>query len=287
MARELIPKRHTRRKFLAGLALMGLGGAAYARYGEPRWLDLSKHELRLRRGGPPRLLRLLHLSDFHASPEVSLAFIERAIRTGLRCEPDLICVTGDFITREFDEWDRYARTLSLLSAAAPTFGSLGNHDGGLWAAAIGGHKDVSQVRTLLTRSGIALLHNAAQSATVRDWKMQLVGLGDLWARDVSPDQAFAGLRPAADHVTIVLAHNPDTKEMLRAHPWDLMLSGHTHGGQFRMPLIGTPFAPVEDPRYVQGLHQWEGRWLHVTKGIGNVYGLRFNCRPEISLLTLT
>ena len=65
-----------------------------------------------------------------------------------------------------------------------------------------------------------------------------------------------------------------------------MLSGHTHGGQLRIPFVGTPFAPVRDRRFVQGLHRWQDRWLHITKGIGNLRGMRLNCRPEISLLTL-
>jgi uncharacterized protein len=83
-----------------------------------------------------------------------------------------------------------------------------------------------------------------------------------------------------------LSHNPDTKEQLKAYDWDVAFCGHTHGGQFRLPLIGTPFAPVKDKRFVQGLHFWEGRQIYITKGVGNLFGVRFNCRPEISLITL-
>ena len=79
---------------------------------------------------------------------------------------------------------------------------------------------------------------------------------------------------------------PDSKEHLRKYPWDLMLCGHTHGGQCDL-VFGTPFAPVRNKRYVRGLHPWNDRWIHTTKGVGNLHGLRFNCRPEVSLLTFT
>ena len=65
-----------------------------------------------------------------------------------------------------------------------------------------------------------------------------------------------------------------------------MLCGHTHGGQCDLMFLGTPFAPVRDKRFVQGLHRWEDRWIHITRGVGNLHGMRFNCRPEVSLLTL-
>jgi hypothetical protein len=86
---------------------------------------------------------------------------------------------------------------------------------------------------------------------------------------------------------VVMSHNPDTKVMLQNYSWDVMLSGHTHGGQIWLPIIGAPFAPVEDKRFIAGLYRWDNRWIHITKGIGNVHGLRFNCRPEVSLLTIS
>ena len=99
----------------------------------------------------------------------------------------------------------------------------------------------------------------------------------------------AAFRAADSKVpAVLLSHNPDTKEGVASRHWELMLSGHTHGGQLRVPWLGaTPFAPVRDKRFVAGLHRWNDRWIHITKGIGNVYGMRINCPPEISFLTLT
>lgn len=287
-----IPRRRptstgsTRRKFLAGLALATLAGPVYARWVEPRCLDISRRQIQLGEAANPSPLRILHLSDLHASPEVDLRFIEKAVRLGLDLGPDLICLTGDFITARFDCFDRYAAILSKAAQQVPTYACLGNHDGGRWAASVGGYTDTAAVRRLLARSGIELLFNCNVSVRLGNRDLRLVGLGDLWATEISPEPAFAAVRPEKDRLTVVLSHNPDSKDALKAFPWDLLLCGHTHGGQFRLPLIGTPFAPVEDKRYVMGAHRWEGRWLHVSKGIGNVYGLRFNCRPEITLLTV-
>jgi uncharacterized protein len=66
-----------------------------------------------------------------------------------------------------------------------------------------------------------------------------------------------------------------------------MVCGHTHGGQIRLPLLGTPFAPVIDMRYVEGLHPWNDRQIYITRGVGNLHGLRFNCPPQVSLLEVT
>ncbi|MCB0286269.1 MAG: phosphodiesterase, partial [Calditrichaeota bacterium] len=110
---------------------------------------------------------------------------------------------------------------------------------------------------------------------------------DWWAGEIDPPKAFAQLSPESHSAPkIVLSHNPDTKTHIQPFEWDLLLCGHTHGGQIRFPLIGAPFAPVRDKRFVEGLHRWENRWLHITRGIGNVRGIRINCRPEISHLSL-
>lgn len=278
-------RRISRRKFMAGIAGAAAGGFGYTRLVEPTWLSVGRHEVRLAAKADLPAIRVLHLSDLHASNVVSLDFIRSAIRSGLGLKPDLICLTGDFITARYEQTEAYAEVLSALSKAAPTFATLGNHDGGRWAAGYGGFSDTASVRAVLAASGITLLHNSSRTVELKGGALQVAGLGDAWAGECQPDQVLPRLTDASP--VLLLSHNPDTKEMLRPYRWDLMLCGHTHGGQMRLPLIGTPFAPVRDKRYVQGLHLWEDRWLHVTRGVGNLHGARFNCRPEISLLTLT
>ncbi len=232
-------------------------------------------------------LKLLHLADLHADP-MPLDFLGQQIDRALAWKPDFICVTGDFITTKYGEWDEYAVLLSKLSAAAPTFATLGNHDGGRWAR-YNGYKDTQLVRELLQRGNLRLLHNTQEVIEVRGRPLRLVGLGDEWALELEPVRAFGGqptARKSGEIPTIVLSHNPDTKDELAPYSWELMLSGHTHGGQLSLPLIGEPFLPVRDKRFVRGLYRWEDRWLHITAGIGSLHKARFNCRPEISCLTL-
>lgn len=274
----------TRRKFLAALGLSTLAGTVDAVGIEPRRLTVTRPVVPLNRS-PGQAVRLLHLSDLHASPVVSLDFLAAAVTKGLAQAPDVVCLTGDFITRGHRNLDGYAEVLQPLSAAAPAFACLGNHDGGRWAARKGGHPDTTPVREMLRRAGITLLDNAARTVTVRGQEVRLVGLGDLWAGEQRPREAFASL-PPSPAPTVVLAHNPDARDSLRDYPWDLLLCGHTHGGQVKLPLLGPLVLPIQDRRFAEGLRRWEGRWVYVTRGVGNLLGIRFLCPPEITLLTL-
>jgi predicted MPP superfamily phosphohydrolase len=279
----MMHRRISRRSFLAALALGGAGWTGYAHFVEPTWLEVGRHDVPTGIPGPP--VKLLHLSDFHASWCVGLDYIREAIEHGLRLQPDLVCVTGDFITSTYADFEGYRRVLARLSSAVPTFACLGNHDGGEWARTCRGYATTEKVQTLLRESGIELLHNKSKILQARGRKFALTGLGDCFALDAHPQQAFDAPIPS-DAVRIVLTHNPDTKAILAPYSWDLMLSGHTHGGQVCLPLIGSPWLPVEDKRFVAGLYRWNNRWLHITKGVGNLGGVRFNCRPEVSLLTI-
>ncbi len=276
----------SRRRFLGGVSIAAVGTFGYARFFEAERLQVSHHTVPLA-GGARRPLKLLHLSDLHASGVVGLDYIESAIDRALAWRPEVICVTGDFITQRFEHAADYARILKKLSEAAPCFATLGNHDGGVWAGEHGGHADIRWISDVLRDSKITLLHNAAARWSAGEWTLQFVGVGDTWAENFEPERAFRAATDGDDHSTILLSHNPDTKDALAAHRWNLMLSGHTHGGQLRVPWLGaTPFAPVRDQRFVAGLRPWNERWIHVTKGIGSVFGVRINCPPEISCLTL-
>jgi len=276
-------KKWSRRKFLAGALVAVAGGFAYSRFLEPRWLAVRRNEVPLNKlGGTP--IRLLHLSDFHASEQVSLDYIQSAVRRGLDLKPDLVCLTGDFITWRYEAFDRYAGILKSITDVAPAWAVLGNHDGGKWVGTAG-YSDTRRVRELLSNARIELLHNRSTEAKIQGRRLVLAGVGDLWAEELDAAAAFSETKP--DSTTILLSHNPDSKEILGTRPWDLMLCGHTHGGQCNLVFFGTPFAPVRDKRYVRGLHRWNDRWIHITAGVGNLHGMRLNCRPEVNLLTIT
>jgi hypothetical protein len=276
----------TRRNLLFSMSTaLGVGSASYARLVEPQWLETTYHHIKLTAKPLGQRIRVLHLSDLHASSYVPMSFLERAIEMGLAWWPDLICLTGDFITCNDSSGDLgyYRKILSRLSSAAPAFACLGNHDGGVWASSHCGCGSTSEVVHLLKDSGITLLQNERQLVRFGGQPLQLVGVGDLWSGYTMPAVAYRQYR---DLPTILLAHNPDTKDAAGEYPWDLQLSGHTHGGQVRLLLDGGAFVPVRDKRYLAGLGKWRGRWIYITRGLGNIRGVRFCCRPEISLLEL-
>jgi hypothetical protein len=239
----------SRRRFLRRLGVLAAAagaGAAYARWFEPHALWVHTVRVPLTRDSkasePP--IRIAHLSDLHASPFVSLEFIDEAVTLALAQKPDVVALTGDFFTNRLTEADRYSAILRRLSAAAPTFGCLGNHDGGPWTGRIGGLAAIDEVMALLRAADVTCLHNQGEAITVRSRHLQFVGVGDLWSGMCEPDTAFRRTPPRGDALRILLNHNPDAKTGLRPFDWDLVLCGHTHGGQLRLPFFGTPFAPV-------------------------------------------
>jgi predicted MPP superfamily phosphohydrolase len=256
----------------------------YPCFAEPRWFEVTRKRVPTPRASLAHPVRVLHLSDLHASMFVPLSMIEDAIALGLAEKPDLVCLTGDFISHRNDvpEPADYVRVLRRLSAAAPAFAVMGNHDGGRWAARARGFADHSMMDRVLEDSGIQLLHNRSTVVEVRGQKLALVGVGDYWSGEIDETRAFD--RVDRRLPAVLLAHNPDSKEECADSEWDLMLSGHTHGGQVIVPFYGAPFVAVTDARYLSGLKPWGDRQIHVTRGVGNLLGVRFHCRPEVSLL---
>ncbi len=285
--------RLSRRQFLGatlGGGAIGVAGASYARWIEPGWFEVTHTAVKTGRGVGRDKVRVLHLSDLHASEVVPLPMIARAFALGLAERPDLVLLTGDFWTDRYHDFTRYGDVLRQLSAAAPTYAVVGNHDGGRWAGRTTGWPTLAPISRLLAEARIPLLFNESTALDVRGRPVELFGVGDLWAGDCHAPQAFAGheSRAAGERtLRLVLNHNPDAKDEFRNLDWDVMCCGHTHGGQVKLPFLGTPFAPVQDLRYVAGLNDWEGHQIFTTRGVGNLHGVRFNCRPEISVLELS
>lgn len=277
-----ISRRHFFRTTLASVPC----GVCYVTLGEPNWLDVSHTTISIGATPLPRPVRIAQLSDLHLSPDVPLSLIARAIEQAIAEKPDVICVTGDFITDELTEETKYAAELRKLTEAAPTFAILGNHDGGNWAGRHGGYQETETMSGFVRSTGMRLLNNESTALRLGETSLRLTGLGDQWAGKCNPADALnASSQP--HHAHVLLAHNPDTKDEVKQYGWDVMLSGHTHGGQCALPFVGGGmFAPVKDRRYVSGLYTWDNRHLYVNRGIGSILGLRFNCRPEVSVLTL-
>ncbi len=299
--RELEKKRAkrqqkmNRREWIKYSLLGGTGILASAGYlsFESQWLDVCEKEIMLKRLHPKANLRLLHLSDLHLSKVVSLEYLEKALQAGLDQSPDACFITGDFITDqpEIEKLKEYAKLLGFFAAKVPTFACLGNHDGGKWAIDNGGFSTNQKIKNLLRSAKITVLENERKEIYLKGQHLDLVGLGDLWSQQCRPQFCLEKLpapKKSSPRVVILLNHNPDAKEALLLYKWDLMLCGHTHGGQFKVPFENdAPFAPVKDRSMIDGTFSWKGRIIHITRGVGNLYGLRFNCRPEISLLKVS
>lgn len=290
-------REKSRRFFLKatlGSATAGLVTGWYTKFFEPGHFEITTKDIaHCFRGGIQSGLRILHLSDFHSSSEVPLKMIEKAVDLALDMAApcDVAFLTGDFITWHIDQPEDYQKILRKISSSMPAYACLGNHDGGQWAGQHGGYPTTEPIKEFLQSCDIPVLFNESRKIKIRHQPVQLIGLGDLWAKDQKPESVMPAISPDGntpfDLPVIVLSHNPDMKIAMHEYDWDLMLSGHTHGGQLVIPFINyRPFIPVYDTSHPEGLAKWHSRrWIHISRGIGNRHGLRFNCRPEISILT--
>jgi predicted MPP superfamily phosphohydrolase len=266
-----------RRVFFSVLA-GGASAAGWVRLVEPTWFEVSRTRVRLP-GVKHR--RILHISDIHMSDGLNAADLDRGLRAGLACRPDLICFTGDYVTFTHD-FDRQGllRMLRHAAGSAPTYAVLGNHDGGDWLAIYHPSPYTEAMGELMDSAGVEFLHNRS----VVNGDLRLAGTADFWSGEFKPHLAFQQEAPSA--ATIMLCHNPDAKRELVRYPWNLMLSGHTHGGQGRIPGINPWWTPVEDKRFLAGLYQWENRQIFITRGLGSPMHVRAFCRPEVSILEI-
>ena len=293
--REKRIRKASRREWIkkilvGGVGVLGLGG--YMSF-EAQWIDAKLKTVVLNRMSKNTKIKVLHLSDLHFSGVVPLSYLEKALKLGFADNPDFAVITGDFVTDmpAKEELAKYEALLKKFARKRPVFACLGNHDGGAWAAKNGGFPTDETVRTMLARAGVLVLQNKKKEIHIRGQRIDVVGLGDLWSQQCLPNQCLQklafGKRPKRNPI-LLLNHNPDAKEVLASYDWDLMLSGHTHGGQLIIPFENyAPFAPVKDRSFTHGLQAWKGRVIHISRGVGNAYGVRLNCRPEVTMLEIT
>ncbi|MBK1881231.1 phosphodiesterase YaeI [Luteolibacter pohnpeiensis] len=279
----------SRRKFFAlgGGSLLAAGGGIAEGKREAKLLETTFKKITGL--GLKQPIRVLHLSDLHASSVVPWWLISEAVRIGLSHKPDMVFLTGDFVTGGDFQFKDYPKHLAALEGQPNCYACLGNHDLPYWPE----HKPMSVARRLeldLKSVGVKLLFNQREDIEVAGQRLRIAGLGDLWCKEVKPEECLDRVdREMTDEIpTLLLAHNPDTKKRVADYRWDVMFSGHTHGGQLVIPVLGwRPILPVEDRSMAEGLHDWRGRKVHVTRGVGNLHGVRLNCPPEVSLLDLS
>jgi predicted MPP superfamily phosphohydrolase len=259
----------------------------YALRVEPTWLELNHLEVPV--AGLPEAfagLRIVQLSDFHCSRHVTPTYLDEAVELARSQQGDVTVLTGDFIHKGYRYVDRIAGILGRLSSPCGVYAVLGNHDYSV-RNALGFrryrhlHRAVAEA---LMAQGIRVLHNETVLLQRGSAGLHLIGVNDLWSRVCDLERAFAGLCPSLPH--IVLAHNPRTVERLDGRRCDLMLSGHTHGGQIHLPGLGRPTLGRKAKRFAAGMYRYQNTYLYVNKGVGFGFRLRFGVRPEVAVLTL-
>jgi predicted MPP superfamily phosphohydrolase len=284
-------KKLTRRDFLRllwkgalGSVLLTMGGVGYGVLVEPGLFSVETVRLRLRR--LPRSfagLRIAQISDIHMGGWMNLERFQQVADLILAEKPDLLLITGDFLLAyRFAEDTKQAtadltKVLSSLAASIPAFAVLGNHD--YWI-------DAEAVRAMLSASGVTDLTNTVHTLTRGSDTLHLCGVDDVWEGDVRLEEIVAQLKD--DSAAILLAHEPDYADTSAATgKFDLQVSGHTHGGQVAIPLLGPPILPYLGQKYHTGLYQVGSMFQYTNRGVGvNPPAVRFNCRPEITIFVL-
>jgi len=232
--------------------------------------------------------RIAQLSDLHYDDHFSVVPLRNAINIVNGLQPDLIVVTGDFVTSRGRRAGRAvavqaakviepcAQLLVQMHARSGTLAALGNHDV---------DADAAYIIEALQSHDIPVLRNRSVPLEREGKRLWLCGVDDILTGKPRLDLALKDI--PADEPVVLLAHEPDWADYVANHPVDLQLSGHSHGGQIRIPFLGAPYLPPLARKYPWGLRRIGGLTLYTNAGIGTIeVPTRINCPPEVTLITL-
>jgi len=274
-------KKITRRAFIksAGAAACGFGGLAYG-LSSNSLCCFDVHDVSVPIKNLDRAFdgfRVTQISDLHCDDKYALERLAKAVELVNRRQSDLIVITGDYFTEEENMnalIDDCRSVLSGLKAPSGVIGVAGNHD--YWV----NHR---RIRQMLDRSGINLLDNQTFAIKRKSASLNIVGLSSLWMRKMDIPKAFSEDGP----YHVVLAHNPDTAPFVSSFSPGIMISGHTHGGQVRLPFFGPIINKTRIGRkYSTGLHIYRQMPMYTNRGIGTyLIDFRFLCPAEITTFT--
>ena len=268
-------------KVLALSAIVPASVLAYARFVEPQRLHIVETDIDLSDGGEAQALRAALFADTHYGIFGNAVSMRRIVRAVNEANVDVVFIPGDFVYHLPEE--RFAKTFApLADLNAPVFAVLGNHDVGFPGPDVG-----EPLTTALERVGVNVIENIAVSTEIAGISVSIAGASDLWQFEMSFDYQS----DLPDQPLIFLAHNPDTAYAMPAGiDYDLMLAGHTHGGQIRVPGMLRGVIPTKYS-FDHGLHllelDGEERQVFVTPGIGMVgLPMRFRMVPRVDILNL-
>ena len=305
MSRSALTRRQFLKLGLAAASIPLLAGI-YTVKVEPAWLDVTYTDIFL--PGLPAPFdgyRIAHVSDLHFDDGhyMPLSRIQRVVELVNAEQPDIIIHTGDFVSEPHTRAYMAARyrgkhpgfmnspnaekvfgpciaTIDAMQARDGALAVLGNHDH--WV-------DADVARKNLANSSIRLIENSHAVIQREGAQLVIAGVDDLWTGDQLPEQAFAGAPSPQQAPRILLSHNPDyaVDPAVADHSVQLMLSGHTHGGQVYVPGLGAPILPIEHKEFARGLVPTSWGQVFISRGIGVITPpVRFLTRPEVAILRL-
>ncbi len=276
----------SRRAFLrlgirSAIGLAAFGGAClgYAGEIEPRWIDIHPVTVRLPRLAPEfDGYRLVQISDIHMGGGLPPDFLLKIVTLINEQEPDLVAITGDFILEHTEQFtDDMVAVLSRLTPHDGTVAIVGNRDY---------CPEADGVKARIRKCGMIDLCNQVLTLPCGQARLHVAGIDDvLEQRDRLKVVHSMLTEPGA---AILLVHEPDYADVTSASGrFDLQLSGHSHGGQVNIPLVGPLVLPELARKYPEGRYRVGSMILYTNRGIGMIEPyIRFNCRPEITVFTL-
>ncbi len=249
-----------------------------ARYALNEAETLTVERVTIRLGRLPKNLdgfRLVHLSDIHHSPFTDIEHISHAVEISNQLKPDMFVLTGGFVSHKTEYIAPVAKVLGKLESEFGSYACLGNHDH--WT-------DAKLVTDLLRGENIKVLNNEGFRFQARNASFWLAGVDDYMVGQTDLPAALRGSFP--DEMKMLLAHNPKILYRAARAGVDLMLSGHTHGGQVKIRDDEKRILPRRR-KFASGLYRRKETQIYITRGIGTVVlPVRYGCPPEISLIQL-
>ncbi|NMR35823.1 phosphoesterase [Chryseobacterium aquaticum] len=276
----------TRKHFLKRLFQLSVIGSFPLFYSwqiEPFWVEFVERKLPVK--NLPKELEgkiLMQISDLHVGNRFDWNFLIESFQKAQQFNPDFVVYTGDFVNHGTSEDHESLKKVmeKAVYGKLGTFGILGNHDYGKNWKDLGSSEIICEI---LENSGVSMLKNQQ----LESHGLNFIGFDDLWSPNFDPMKIMKDYN--ASKANIVLCHNPDVcdKDVWNGYQgW--ILSGHTHGGQCRIPGVITPILPVNNRKYISGeIDLEDGRMLYINRAIGHSFQVRFMVRPEITVFKLT
>jgi predicted MPP superfamily phosphohydrolase len=275
-----------RRKFIKKTALgslsLGLIGGIYSWQIEPFWLEFVHKKMPIK-NLPDNLIgkTLIQISDIHVGNRFNYQYIIDSFAKAKTFNPDFVVYTGDFV--DYDTKEQFTQLKEvckhIVTGKLGTAGILGNHDYGHdWIE----QEVADNITSILEEVGVKILGNEEHNFN----GLNIIGIDDFWGLNFNPKKIMDKYNPI--NANLVLCHNPDVCDL---DVWNSykgwILAGHTHGGQVKPPFLNPPILPVKNKKYNAGeIDLNDGRTLYINRALGNLYQVRFNVRPEITVFKL-